>query len=681
MADSKYRMRISLNVLNHLGLNLYSNIPSVLSEAIANAWDADATRVQIFLDKEAKEITVIDNGVGMDLDDINEKYLIVGYQKRGNQPAFRTPGGRKPMGRKGIGKLSLFSIANKIFVYSQKNDSEKESFLMDAEKIKEKIDEENPASSGIYEPEQVKFSVDLNDHGTVVKITDLKADRLTQLTADSLRKRIARRFGIIDDPLGSFEISVNEKIVSLVERDYFHKARFLFQYGDHDYAQHCAKLDLDESNKKMVFKRNHQFNNSGELTEDGEFAIGGWIAIARHSNDLDDRQLDDNLNKITIVVRGKVAQEDILQEFRLGGMITKYIFGEVHADFLDEDGKEDIATSSRQKFNENDPRYIAVKQFVGNELRDIWAQTNSLKEKQGVKEALSSNDFVKEWYENLRPRKLRKSAEKIFGLIDQAGVDESLKSEFYANGVLAFERLKMDYATNLLQFIDANNFKEFIEYLSNVDVMEANAYYEIVSERLRIIEKIKEDVDKDVKERVLQDYIFDHLWLLDPAWERATEYKHIEERIEAAIEATKSTERGTGKGKPIRVDIRYRRVGGAHVIIELKRPSRSLSKLDIESQLRRYRRAVKKEIAKSEASTFPIKSVCILGKLPQSWDDPTTRKEDEESLKPLGIQVMTYDELIDNAYSAYSKFVKAIEPVNELKALIENIRSHNKEET
>ena len=38
-------MTISRNVLNHLGLNLYSNTPAVLAEVIANAWDADATGI------------------------------------------------------------------------------------------------------------------------------------------------------------------------------------------------------------------------------------------------------------------------------------------------------------------------------------------------------------------------------------------------------------------------------------------------------------------------------------------------------------------------------------------------------------------------------------------------------------------------------------------------------------
>lgn len=34
---SKYKMTVNLHVVQHLGLNLYSNTSAVLSEAVANA--------------------------------------------------------------------------------------------------------------------------------------------------------------------------------------------------------------------------------------------------------------------------------------------------------------------------------------------------------------------------------------------------------------------------------------------------------------------------------------------------------------------------------------------------------------------------------------------------------------------------------------------------------------------
>lgn len=67
--NSPYNMRISLNVLQHLGIGLYSSFPAVLSEIVANAWDADATEVKINIDRENKQIIIIDNGHGMCIED------------------------------------------------------------------------------------------------------------------------------------------------------------------------------------------------------------------------------------------------------------------------------------------------------------------------------------------------------------------------------------------------------------------------------------------------------------------------------------------------------------------------------------------------------------------------------------------------------------------------------------
>ena len=111
---SKYQMNISNTVLYHLGINLYSNVPAVLSEVVANSWDADATNVYIKIEKD--RITIADDGHGMKLKDINEKYLLVGYPRRIHNEAVTDRYKRKVMGRKGIGKLSLFSIAETVTV-------------------------------------------------------------------------------------------------------------------------------------------------------------------------------------------------------------------------------------------------------------------------------------------------------------------------------------------------------------------------------------------------------------------------------------------------------------------------------------------------------------------------------------------------------------------------------------
>ena len=684
MTDDKYSMSISLNVLNHLGLNLYSNTPAVLAEVIANSWDADAAEASVHFDTDKREISVSDDGIGMDLADINAKYLHVGYQKRKSSP--RTRSGRKPMGRKGIGKLSLFSIADHIYVYTKKSHSEPESFLLDADAIRTLIENEEPSTPLVYHPEPIPFEAEIGDQGTLIKITKLKKFRLTRASINGLRKRIARRFGLAGLG-GEFQIVIDGDEVTFSDRDYFHKARFIFQYGGYDYAQHCSNLDLDDvTGQMMSYTRPNRFNAAGEYCTEGPYEVNGWIGIARKSNDLDDQgqvdsrqgdnrqddnRQDDNLNKITLLARDKVAQEDILQEYRLGGMITKYMYGEFHAEFLDEDDEEDIATSSRQRILEDDPRYLALKSFIGDELRYIWSTTNRLKQRKSLQNAISSNPFILEWYESLKPASLKKSAEEIFTVIDQAGVDEKHIHELYANGILAFETRKIDFALEEIQALDASNLELLLSHLADIDAIEAAKYHDIVQQRLQIIRKLQSSIDENVKERILQQYVFDHLWLLDPAWERATQYQYMEQRLQEVVDGMESDD------SHVRVDIRYRRVGGAHVIIELKRASRRLGKVEIEHQLNRYVSSVKSELEKNpKESRHPIESVCIVGELPRGWEIPEIRRADEESLKPYRIRVLTYEELIDDAFSAYSKFIEASVDADQLRDLIANIRSY-----
>lgn len=675
MSEPRYTMRLSLNVLNHMGLYLYSNTPAVIAEVIANAWDADATEVDVDLDPEAMTITVRDNGVGMDLADINEKYLYVGYRKRKEDgEGCVTPLGRKPMGRKGIGKLSLFAIANRISVYTKKAGGQPESFLLDGNKIKEAIEAEDPSTPKDYAPARIAFDRDIPTKGTILHIHDLKKARITRSTFAGLNKRIARRFSV----LGSdFKVRVNGQEVTFEDRDYFHKARFVFQYGE-DYALRCTNLDRDgKTGQPMAYHRPHRFVDSGEANDDGGYVVSGWIAIARRSNDLDGESGDenDNLNKIAVVVRGKVAQEDILQEFRLGGMITKFMFGEIVADFLDEDDKDDIATSSRQSIAEDDPRYAALKAFLRAELRHIWVETNKLKEKKGLQNALDDNPPLREWYDGL-PRKLQPSAARIFTEIDKANVEEESKRNLYANGVLAFERLKMETSLEILDTIDESNVEAFLGFLAEVDAVEAACYGEIVHERLKVIQMLSDAVAEDQKESVLERYIFDHLWLLDPAWERATEYANMERRIQAVLPDRPD------ETVYFRTDIRYRRVAGGHVILELKRASVRLGYLDIQSQLRGYMLAVEAEIKKdpSEAA-FPLEGVCLVGELPRGWDDAVVRRDEEASLRSLRIRVLTYSQLINNAESAYRKFLAARAPTEKLSQLIVRIRNHRPDGT
>ena len=118
---------------------------------------------------------------------------------------------------------------------------------------------------------------------------------------------------------------------------------------------------------------------------------------------------------------------------------------------------------------------------------------------------------------------------------------------------------------------------KLLSVLADRDALEASLYRDIVKSRLDAIKEFQGIVDEDDKEKVLQKYLFDHLWLLDPAWERATDSAIMESRL---IEEGVITDDLTEKEKLGRVDIAYRTNAGKHIIVELKRAGRKMKLLD-----------------------------------------------------------------------------------------------------
>ena len=108
--NKPFRMKFEMSTIKHLGLQMYSTLPPVIGELVANAWDANATTVTISIPQtplDAKSRIIIeDDGLGMPDSDIRYKYLIVGRDRRDAEHRDRTPKpfDRRIMRRKGIGK-------------------------------------------------------------------------------------------------------------------------------------------------------------------------------------------------------------------------------------------------------------------------------------------------------------------------------------------------------------------------------------------------------------------------------------------------------------------------------------------------------------------------------------------------------------------------------------------------
>jgi len=642
-------MRIELGVLDHLGLNLYSNIPAVLAEAVANAWDADATEVDISIDRSAQRITIVDNGHGMDLDDVNDKFLTVGYRRREDEPTT-TRRGRHVMGRKGIGKLSLFSIAERIEVHSVKTNArgrrvgDPQALVLEAEKIREAIEAKHEYFPRALDPKVVKLK-----KGTQLILSDLKT-HATAMTTKSLRPRLARRFSIIGAKQ-TFKVKVDGDAIGVADRDYFPKIEYLWSIGD-----------VGDTYEKLARKAKRKARVDGTVDASEGWAVRGWVGTFDEQMSIEEEN-----NALTVLAWGKLVEENLLTHIKEGGLYTKYLIGELRADFLDVDERDDITTSDRQRLKETDPRYEALVAWVqDNVLRTIGNSWRDWRKADGMTTALSE-PAVKQLYDSLSPG-AKRFAESLFGRIGKmAKDDEETRRTLYKHGILAFERMRFRESLDSVERIQVESDLDLLnEFVTGFDDLEAAYYHQIVQGRLEVIGQFEKVVDTE-KETVIQRHVFEHLWLLHPSWERASTDARIEQAVTrefGKIEAKLSEEEKRG-----RIDIRYRTAAGKNIIIELKRYDRSVNLGELVDQLQKYRNALEKVLKRFPDEPQDIEVIAILGRPIAN----ATQEQVSRALGGLNARVILYDQLIKDTQRSYADYLKANRELSRISAVLDQL--------
>ncbi len=650
--NDQYRMTVDLNVLDHLGINLYSNIAAVLTEVVANAWDADAETVAISIDPNGKLIEIKDDGIGMSVEDMNTKYLRVGYRRReedketGSMTAKRRP----VMGRKGLGKLSLFSIANTIEVHSAKHD-EIHGLRMTINGIHESVKNKEP----FYSPEKLPRAEIQVTKGTVILLKDIKRQRLGR-GVSALRKRLARRFSIVGQKYG-FHVLIDGQPLSAADRGDLSTVQFLWSFGNETPDLSVAKGLLEKESLPARLD-----------TWDNDWSVSGWIGTARLPKQLDSDDAG-NLNSIVVFARGRLFHENILDKLNDGRLYTKYLTGQIEADFLDIDNQPDIATSDRQRVQEDDPRYVQLIDFLKKQLAQVekrWTEWRRLHE---VKKAKETSPAMNEWLGSL-PDGFRESAETMIANLSALPVDkEEDRKLLYRHGILAFERMKLRGSTEVLAE-HVHDTEKLLAILADRDSLEASLYRDIVKSRLDAIKDFQGITDDNAKESVLQRYLFDHLWLLDPAWERATASEVMETRLTTDGVLTQDM---TEKEKLGRVDIAYRTMAGKHIIVELKRVGRKMKLLDLVDQGQTYVDKLKKILLAQGDAAPNIEVVFVLGKpIDEEANNPERLKSSMSSISP-GSRIVHYDSLIKGAQEAYSDFLERSRQLDRLEGIVNRI--------
>ncbi|MFH1703760.1 MAG: ATP-binding protein [Nitrospirota bacterium] len=165
-----------------LGDQLIKNEKIALLELVKNAYDADATHIDItmrHIDEPDKGVIVIeDNGIGMDLDIVRNVWMKPGsdykeklYKEREIAANLKSRFNRIPLGEKGIGRFSVHKLGNNIELVTRKKGQKEIAITIDWHWFKKpKYLEEVPIEIIEREPEIFKRP----QTGTRITVKDLK---------------------------------------------------------------------------------------------------------------------------------------------------------------------------------------------------------------------------------------------------------------------------------------------------------------------------------------------------------------------------------------------------------------------------------------------------------------------------------------------------------------------------
>ena len=612
---------------------MYSTLPSVIGELVANCWDANATEVQIEIpegpiDQAASEITITDNGIGMSDQDIREKYLIAGRDRRENENTDKTPKPfkRRVMGRKGIGKLSAFGIAREIEVESVKNDRASR-FIMNYEEMLKKAKER-----------EIKFPA-LSPSGTVSIGTKITLRSVTKFHNRSipigpLRRRLARRFSIIG-AANNFSVKINQEPISAVDRDL------------------KRLLERDTDGEKYLW----EYDNV-EISPGTGWRVSGWIgALNRTTSELDDVD-----RGIALMARGKIVQEPFVFQASVGQQYAlSYLVGELNVEFVD-DLEDTIGTSRNSLVWETEANAALLKwgQQQVNSVAREWARKRSEDNATKLNENALYLQFRREAEQLGKGRALTLADRLVRQAIDQNPADDIEALEPIIQTSLDFLRFDAfwEIVSDLAQ-AEIGDIGKTIELFREWQIVEAKEMSRITEGRISTVTKFQNHVEQDAMEvPTLHNFLKEFPWVIDPRWTLIADEVYYSRLLKE-----KFPESDTVPESDRRID--FLCVGDSNdlYLVEIKRPSLRASRKHLE-QIEDYVIFLKGEVAASTDPEFAYSNV--IGYL--VCGDMVTTSEVEakrEMLANSRIYVRLYRDMLSQVQRMHQKFLKKYEELQE----------------
>ncbi|MCA6364961.1 MAG: ATP-binding protein [Bacteroidetes bacterium] len=196
MSDKYFKISSALK--NLIGSDLITDNYVAVFELVKNSFDARATEVKITFEdiySTNAKIIIQDNGKGMDSDDLNEKWLFLGYSaKRDNTEDYRDKikSGRVYAGAKGVGRFSCDRLGKylNLITVSEKPNSKIENIFVDWSKFEQNqkiLFDKIP----VVQSELSKTKYNLK-HGTVLEITGISNDFWNRDNFKKLKEKLSK---------------------------------------------------------------------------------------------------------------------------------------------------------------------------------------------------------------------------------------------------------------------------------------------------------------------------------------------------------------------------------------------------------------------------------------------------------------------------------------------------------
>lgn len=505
--ENEYRMTISRTTIDKLGIKLYDSPSAVVSELIANSYDADAETVEIvipldkwlatkqdgkFVDK-GYEIVIKDNGHGMVPSVINDFYLKIGTDPRKDtkRGPFSIEKKRPRMGRKGIGKLAPFGICKKIEVISAGGKREDKKFeiahfMLDYDRINQESDEQYcPAPGGLNHTFTDK-------RGTTVRLFDFHHRRTPDV--NTFLRQVSRRFGLEQK---DFKITVTDSAT------------------ESTYEVKDLSVDIDEETKIVV-------DNRPVKLEDGtELPVKGWVAYSKEPYP------NEELAGIRLYARGKFVGNAGIFRLRAGFTgeytIRSYIVGVIHADWIDSDDHEDLIRSDRQDILWASEYGEALVKWGQDLVKELGRTAYPAKKRKIAAKFLEISKLKETAQERFAEKSIVDTAVEIASVLGRGLNEENLKDMDYVNGIkelalsISPHKTIVDKLKEAEDSIAERPLEAIAKLFNDANLAEAASLGMIVQERLHNIEKL-DKIPPDADEGELQALLESAPWMIDPRW-------------------------------------------------------------------------------------------------------------------------------------------------------------------